>query len=270
MADQRALTLKSGQFGQIADTDVLITGGVKLAGKFQVHRVQTAINYVVLATDYYVGVTNTAVPRTITLPSAIAVGNGWQVEVKDESGGAAASNITISPVLAQTIDGAASLVIAANRGSVLLVSNGGSWFIQYQYAGPGGAFIQSGRAKVLVNTTYSGLAFNTLLSVGLNCEAGSYLLIRAHAHVSMDAANRYGYFRLLLDGNPISAGGGFRDTNVPAVAACLDGREQVLTTAAHTVDLQWRVFNALWTVRCRPVLAPDAESASLVVEEVRR
>jgi hypothetical protein len=270
MADVRVVTKRSdASQGMGTDTDVLLVGGVRLVGKLQVHRVSTAVNYIVQVADYYVGVTNTAAPRTITLPSAVTAGNGWQVEVKDESGGAAANHITVNTVLGQTIDGVASFIIAANHGSLVLISDGANWFIQYVYAGPGGAFVQSGRAKVLVDTTWAAVAFNTLLSVSLNCEAGSYLLIRSHAHVSMDAANRYGYFRLLLDGSPINAGGGFRD-NVPAVAVCLDGREQVLTTAAHTVSFQWRVFNALWTVRCRPVTQPDAESASLVVEEVRR
>ena len=253
--------------GKATDSDVLLVGGVRLVGKLQVHRVPTAVSYIIQPTDYYVGVTNTAAPRAMTLPSAVAVGSGWQVEVKDESGGAATNNITISPVLAQKIGGAASVIIAANYGSVLLISTGTNWSIEFKYPCN---FVQSGRSKVLVNTTYAGAGFATLLSVALNCEAGSYLLIRAHAHVSMDAANRYGYFRLLLDGAPISAGAGFRWINVSAVAVVLTGREQVLTTAAHTVALQWRVNTAGWTVRCRPVLVPDEESAALVVEEVRR
>jgi len=267
--DLKPLILKNGQFSQIPGTDRLACPDLLINGSLTVKRTPVNANYVIQSTDYYIGVTSTAAPRTMTLPSAVAVGVGWQVAIKDESGGAAANSITISPVLAQTIDGAANIVIAANDGSVLLMSDGANWVVLYQYAGLGGGFVQSGRSKVLVDTTYAGAGFSTLLSVTLNCEANDFLLIRAHAHVSMDAANRYGYFRLLVDGNPISAGGGFRYNNLPAISACLNGREQVLTTAAHTVELQWRVFVAGWTVRCRPVLVPDAESASLVVEEVR-
>ncbi len=77
--------------------------------------------------------TDTAAPRTLTLSTAdIAFGSTARpcfLTVKDESGGAAAQNITIDTQGAETIDGAASVVISANYGSVTLYSDGSNLFI---------------------------------------------------------------------------------------------------------------------------------------------
>jgi hypothetical protein len=87
----------------------------------------TATDYQVLITDSIVGVTNTAAPRTITMPNTgMTAGQSW--EIKDESGGAAAQNITISGNGAN-IDGAATTVIGNNYGAVGLYWNGSQFFI---------------------------------------------------------------------------------------------------------------------------------------------
>jgi len=75
-----------------------------------------------------IGVTNTATARTITLQTADCVARRIII-VKDQSGGAGINNITIATQGAETIDGAATAVIAANYGQVTLYSNGTNWFI---------------------------------------------------------------------------------------------------------------------------------------------
>lgn len=98
-------------------------------GSQSVKRTGTAINYNVQPNDYLVAVTNTAAPRTVTLPSAVTMGEGKVYVIKDESGGAAVNNITINPQPGQTINGAPSATITTNFGVVRLYSNGANWFI---------------------------------------------------------------------------------------------------------------------------------------------
>ena len=96
----------------------------------RVKRTATAIDYTILVTDYYVGVTSTAAPRTITLPTSTASLSGRKFIIKDESGGAATNNITITRAGSDTIDGATTFVINTNYGSVHLIADGGTaWFV---------------------------------------------------------------------------------------------------------------------------------------------
>lgn len=106
-------------------------GGATLdvIGGHNVSRTATAGNYAVLTTDYIIGVTNTAAPRTITLPAVASVATGRVYHVNDESGGAAANNITVNTADAATVDGAAGgVVIATNYGSVSVYCDGTNWF----------------------------------------------------------------------------------------------------------------------------------------------
>lgn len=82
-------------------------------------------NYFAAATDYLVAVTSLTAPRTVTLPAATA---GRKLTVKDESGAAGAFAITVAGGGVRTIDGAASIAINVNYGSVQLYSNGTNWF----------------------------------------------------------------------------------------------------------------------------------------------
>lgn len=97
----------------------------------RVSRTAVSANYTALATDYIIAVTSTAAPRTITLPasssySATSVG---VLIIVDESGGAAANNITADGNGAETINGAATQVIASNFGVMRLYNNGSGWFL---------------------------------------------------------------------------------------------------------------------------------------------
>jgi hypothetical protein len=76
---------------------------------------------------YLVAVNNTAAARAVTIPTA-QLAAGRVLIIKDESGGAATHNITITPE-AETIDGAASIVIDQNYGCVHIYSDGSNWFV---------------------------------------------------------------------------------------------------------------------------------------------
>lgn len=78
-------------------------------------------------------IVDTSAGRTITLPAANAVSAGRFYVIKDYTGNAATNNVTIAAAGADTIDGAASLLLKANYASVLIVSDGTSkwtphWF----------------------------------------------------------------------------------------------------------------------------------------------
>ena len=92
---------------------------------------KTAVSDTVLKTDYYIGVTNTAAARTITLPTtgitALEPSRGQVFIIKDESNAASINNITITPN-GGTIDGAASKVIAVNGGSYQIFFDGTNYF----------------------------------------------------------------------------------------------------------------------------------------------
>jgi hypothetical protein len=49
--------------------------------------------------------------------------------IVDESGGAAANNITVDGNGAETVNGAATQTIAANFGVMRLYNNGTGWFV---------------------------------------------------------------------------------------------------------------------------------------------
>ncbi len=84
--------------------------------------------YVVLATDYIVGKTAiTGGGDAVTLPNAVTCA-GQVFTVKDESGTAAANNITIVSA-GGLIDGGANKIINVNYGAFQFYSNGVNWFI---------------------------------------------------------------------------------------------------------------------------------------------
>lgn len=76
--------------------------------------------------------TSTAAPRTLTISSADIASSVdteiWVFDVEDESGGANMNNITIATEGSETIDGAATVVITEDFGSVRLYSNGSDLF----------------------------------------------------------------------------------------------------------------------------------------------
>jgi hypothetical protein len=86
--------------------------------------------YVVVATDYVVNIKGTGA-RAVTLQAADTAGQGRILVIKDGDGTGNAGNITINRSDSDTIDGAASVTITSNYGSVSLVSDGASKWIVY-------------------------------------------------------------------------------------------------------------------------------------------
>lgn len=89
----------------------------------------TANVITVSVSDYYVGVDCSGAAKTVNLPAAATAGAGKTFVIKDETGSAATNNITIDADGAETIDGAATYVMAVNYESVTVVCNGTNWFI---------------------------------------------------------------------------------------------------------------------------------------------
>jgi len=75
-----------------------------------------------------IGVTDTSIPRIITILSVDIAQEGRIFIVKDESGGAGTNGITIDTEGAETIDGAATLTISTNFGVARLYSDGTDLF----------------------------------------------------------------------------------------------------------------------------------------------
>lgn len=102
-------------------------GQIMYCKAFGTNYTATATSYTVLRSDCIIGVTSTAAPRTITMPaSGMEIGQQWRI--KDESGGAATNNITVSGNGAN-IDGAANTTININYGSIDIYWNGTAFFI---------------------------------------------------------------------------------------------------------------------------------------------
>ena len=91
--------------------------------------VSVATNYNVERDDSIVGVSDTSVPRVITLANTSTTGPGKTITIKDESGNASVNNITVNGFNgSQTIDGSLSVTISTNYGSVTLYSDNVSWY----------------------------------------------------------------------------------------------------------------------------------------------
>jgi hypothetical protein len=93
-----------------------------------VARTATAISYAVLATDYYVGVTDTSAARTISLPNAPTTNQIFVI--KDESFAASVNNISITTVGGTVlVDNLTTIKIVQNGGSVKVLFNGTAYMV---------------------------------------------------------------------------------------------------------------------------------------------
>jgi hypothetical protein len=90
---------------------------------------RTATNYQMDTLNYYVGVTSTGSAITIDLPDSSAPQRDQVFIIKDEGGGAATHNITVTTSGGvKTIDGATSKVINTNYGFLQVIYNGTNYF----------------------------------------------------------------------------------------------------------------------------------------------
>ena len=105
-----------------SSTQETITQGGIIYGR------KSAIDYSLNEGDHYLGITDTSIPRAISINLNGDQIVGQEYIVKDESGGAATNNITITPNLGALIDGAATYVIDQDYGSVTLKFDGTNFF----------------------------------------------------------------------------------------------------------------------------------------------
>lgn len=94
-----------------------------------IHSRYVATDATVTNTDYLIAVTSTAAPRTITLPNVAFLGvknQSWIIS--DQSGGAGTNNITINTA-GGNINGAASVAITANYGSLTIITDLSNYFV---------------------------------------------------------------------------------------------------------------------------------------------
>ena len=95
----------------------VITGGV-------------ASIYNILLTDSTVAVRDVNISRSVVLPPASLAGKGKIYFVKDISGSALTTSITISPFGTETINGDTTTAVNTNYGFVSLFTDGTKWFVQ--------------------------------------------------------------------------------------------------------------------------------------------
>lgn len=93
--------------------------------------VSKAVDYTALATDVWIDCDATSGTRTITLPSAVTVGTGKLYVVKKLDTTSNACNLATTS--SQTIDGASTASAGANQyGTIVVISDGANWKIQYR------------------------------------------------------------------------------------------------------------------------------------------
>jgi len=109
-----------------------------------------------------IGVTDTSVPRLVTISSVDIAKEGRFIYVKDESGGAGTNSITIATEGAQTIDGSATKIINTNFGSKLMYSDGSNLFLLPPVLVQSAAYTRD--AVVVVDRTLLASASATIIN----------------------------------------------------------------------------------------------------------
>jgi hypothetical protein len=126
---------------------------------------------------------------------------------------------------------------------------------------------QSGFTEVSADQTTTSVTWTDLLTLNMTTEGG-FLIVNATACFTMSNASQRGmYMRLVIDGVEMRAMATGSDSVSLGKALTIAYRKAV-TAGAHTIKIQWRTNNASYTLRCRPVTAPDVEHCCLVVQEV--
>jgi hypothetical protein len=101
---------------------------INTTGSLTVGARSTASSVTLAITDQTILVDSTSAIRTITLPTAVSI-SGRIYIVKDWKGQASTHNITIATTSAQTIDGAATVVMSTNFQTVRVISDGSNWSV---------------------------------------------------------------------------------------------------------------------------------------------
>jgi hypothetical protein len=121
-----------GVYGRISG----VAGSTRWAGYFEYNvgiqgRLSTntrtvSANSTLAANDSVLFVNAATGPRTVTLPTAVAI-SGAQYTIKKID--SSANGVTVDGVGAETIDGAATYVLTLQWRYVILVSDGANWMV---------------------------------------------------------------------------------------------------------------------------------------------
>jgi len=120
--------------GTVTTGSSLYTGSIIAMGGIIMHRTAAATDYnpSILTNDYIIAVTSTGADRAVTISTedvnSGSTDNPRIFIIKDEGGGAAANNITVS-LESGNIDGAGTAVISANYASVTIYLDGTNGWI---------------------------------------------------------------------------------------------------------------------------------------------
>lgn len=158
------------------------------------------------------------------------------------------------------------VLVGATVGNLATVIQAAPSAVGGVFVPPAGYVIQTQSAQIAANTTSASVAFATLLTVNITTSGPNRLNIRAAGACSIGTANVNARLRITVDG--VSRGGvQFRSAAVNIGAGFAIERTLVVAAGARVVLLQWATASG--TIQCRPVANVDAESASLVVQEVK-
>lgn len=118
--------LGTNPHGTAADLKTRLAVSINNDGTLKKFRTAISdVNYTILSTDVYIGLTSITTPRVFTLPAASSVQSGYELYVFDESGSVSTTNtLTIQRAGSDTIDGGTSVVVAAPYCGRRFFSNG--------------------------------------------------------------------------------------------------------------------------------------------------
>lgn len=85
-------------------------------------------DYTALLTDFFITVSQVATSTVITLPKSSLAGIGKVYIIKDISGSALSTSISVVPFTGETINGDTSTSIATDYGKIGLFTDGSNWF----------------------------------------------------------------------------------------------------------------------------------------------
>lgn len=129
-----------------------------------------------------------------------------------------------------------------------------------------GGYIQSKFIEISANTTTTSTTFVTLLTTTFTIGSGSNVILQFAASVSNSNSNNITYFRIQVNATTYRGAATTAQGPSNPGGASIQQRVTGLGAGTHTITVQWRVSGG--TGQVRPVAVPDAESASLIIEEV--
>ena len=106
------------------------SGKTSLNGAQSMDSSDSAVDYVMLPSDYFVNITDTSAARAVTAPPAADV-SGQIFEVYDGGLNALNFNITIDTIGSETFNGGASLVMAISGGTARFRSDGTNYQVLF-------------------------------------------------------------------------------------------------------------------------------------------